>query len=251
MNDNSPRKVNVHDGHRNRVRNNVLVNGYSQLEDHRLLELLLFYAVPRGDTNELAHILLDRFGSLSGVIGAPKEELMSVKGVGESTVVFLNSLSELTLRVSSQSVKKRRTYRTPEALTELARSLYFNETTEKPYVLCFDSGMRLLCKKLLDNGNSDSSEIKQRVITQAVITSDASFAVLVHNHPFSSSEPSYADIETTRTTAVLLRKIGVALCDHIIVGCDGECSVFSLVEDLSYVLDKTILTDDSRKKVQE
>ena len=82
---------NLHAGHRERVRENVINNGFSQLEDHRLLELLLFYSIPRGDTNEIAHTLLKEFGSLGGVISAPKEELIKICGVGENTAVFLAS----------------------------------------------------------------------------------------------------------------------------------------------------------------
>ena len=71
-------KKNVHEKHRKRVRENVLKNGFKQLGDHQLLELLLFYSIPRGDTNELAHKLLNEFGGLSGVIKASPEALTKV-----------------------------------------------------------------------------------------------------------------------------------------------------------------------------
>lgn len=227
---------NVHAGHRKRVRENVMNNGFSQLEDHRLLELLLFYSVPQGDTNGIAHDLLDRFGSLGGVISASPEELMTVNGVGQSTAIYLNSLSELVFRVSTYPHKKHKSYKKSEDMAELVRSLYVNVTVEKIYVLCFDSGMRLIKKVLIGEGDSSSTEISIRKVTEAVVSTNASRVVLVHNHPFCDASPSVYDIDTTRNVAVMLRKLESVLCDHIIVGCDGDYYAISEDEQYSKVL---------------
>ena len=88
----------VHQGHRARQRKKLLENGPRAFADHELLEMLLYYAIPRRDTNELAHRLLERFGSLQGVFSAPVEELSTVEGVGENAAVLLNLVPQIWQR---------------------------------------------------------------------------------------------------------------------------------------------------------
>ena len=87
--------TNEHAGHRQRLRGQFLKNGPDSLYPHQLLELLLFYAIPQKDTNGLAHSLINRFGSLSAVLDASPEELMSVKGVGRNTAILIKAASEV------------------------------------------------------------------------------------------------------------------------------------------------------------
>ena len=98
----------MHEGHRKRLRENFLKNGLDNFQSHNVLEMLLFYTIPRSDTNETAHRLIDRFGSLSAVLEAPVEELMKVKGVGERTATFLHLIPEITrvyLKDKQENVK--------------------------------------------------------------------------------------------------------------------------------------------------
>lgn len=87
--------ANEHAGHRSRLRRQFLKNGIDSLYPHQILELLLFYAIPQKDTNGLSHALINRFGSLSGVLDASFEELMTVNGVGESTAILIKAASEV------------------------------------------------------------------------------------------------------------------------------------------------------------
>ena len=80
---------NIHAGHRKRAKAEFLARGLEGLPDHRVLELLLFYAIPQGDVNPLAHRLLEHFGSLSGVFNATHEQLTAVKGIGENTATLI------------------------------------------------------------------------------------------------------------------------------------------------------------------
>ena len=54
-------KEDVHSGHRDRLRNKFLIHGIDIFEPHEIIELILFYAIPRKDTNKLAHNLLKQF----------------------------------------------------------------------------------------------------------------------------------------------------------------------------------------------
>lgn len=93
----------VHAGHRSRMRQRFLQSGLAGFQDHEVLEFLLFYAVPRCDVNEMAHLLLDRFGTLAGVLNAPEEDLRDIAGVGPHVAHFLNLVPQLIVQMARQS----------------------------------------------------------------------------------------------------------------------------------------------------
>lgn len=213
---------NVHSGHRKRVKANVIKNGFSQLEEHKLLELMLFYSVPREDTNELAHRLINHFGSFEEVFKANIDQLKKVDGVGENTAVMIAAMGETFYRMSKAKPSKKRFYKKTEDLKELAVSLLQGENVEKVILMCFDGSKKLKRYSVISEGDNVSSEIDMKEIIKILVDSDSSIAVLAHNHPTSSAEPSAYDVDSTRMVCVTLRKIGYALADHIIIGEKGE-----------------------------
>ena len=227
MSDNSEKK-NLHAGHRERVKRNACENGFSQLEEHKLLELLLFYAIPQKDTNELAHRLLEEFGSLGEVITADVARLKRVSGVGESTAVMLSAIGEVHRRSSKRTVN-RRVFKTKEAIRELVLCALENEPNETAVVFCFDKEYRLKRQTVICRGNEFSANFESRKIISAVMESEATFAVLSHNHPIGSASPSGSDIDSTRAVSVMLRNLGYVLADHLIVSGEGE--VYSMHSD--------------------
>lgn len=224
-------KKNLHEGHRQRVKANVINNGFSQLEDHRLLELILFYSIPQGDTNGTAHLLLDEFGSLRNVFNADIDSLKRVKGVGESTAVMLNAMGEANRRIQRGEVDKRRIYKTHEDYCQLSVSHLAGATKEIAVAFYFDASDRLKKVVELSSGDETAVQIDVKKVIQNAVLNDATGVVLAHNHPGRSGEPSLSDIDATRSISVMLRKIGVKLYDHIIL--DGEDKPFSMYEDIS------------------
>ena len=212
---------NIHSGHRKRVKANVIKNGFSQLEEHKLLELMLFYSIPREDTNELAHKLINHFGSFEEVFKADVDQLKKVDGVGDNTAVLIASMGETFYRISKAKPPKKKIYKNTDDLKEFAVSLLQGEKTEKVVLACFDSKKTLKRYTVISEGDEVSSEFDMKVIIKNLVDSDSSVAVLAHNHPTSSAEPSAFDIDSTRMVCVTLRKIGYALADHIIVGENG------------------------------
>ena len=212
---------NIHSGHRKRVKANVIKNGFSQLEEHKLLELMLFYSIPREDTNELAHELINHFGSFEDVFKANVDQLKRVDGVGENTAVMIAAIGETFYRLSKAKPPKKRVYKNTDDLKELALSLLKNEKAEKVILMCFDAKRTLKRCAVISEGDEVSSEINMKEVIKNLVDSDSSIAVITHNHPISSAEPSAFDIDSTRMVCVTLRKIGYALADHIIVGENG------------------------------
>lgn len=223
---------NVHSGHRKRVKANVCKNGFSQLEDHKLLELLLFYSIPQADTNELAHLLLAEFGSFNEILKADINRLKKVKGVGENTAVLIAAAGEVFRRAQKSQMVKKQAYKTADDYKSLALSRLSGEKVEKVMIFCFDSAGRLKKTAELSSGDAASAYIDVRKAVQAVIDCDATKAVLAHNHPEGACEPSANDVDSTRTMCVMFRKLGFFLVDHIIVSEDN--TAFSMYSDSDY-----------------
>ena len=215
-------KKNVHSDHRKRVKDSVVRNGFSHLEKHQLLEILLFYSIPRKDTNDLAHNIIEHFGSLDEVFNASIEQLKKVEGVGENTAIMIATMGATYREISKAKKPQKRVYKNTEALKKLAVDLLQGENNEKVVLMCFDETKKLKHYVTISNGDKVSSEINMKEVIKNLVDTDSSIAVLAHNHPNSSAEPSASDIDSTRMVCVTLRKIGYALADHIIVGESGD-----------------------------
>ena len=215
----------VHAGHRERVRENVLKNGFEQLEDHKLLELLLFYSIPREDTNDLAHRLLNEFHSLSGVIKASPKQLQKVIGVGDNTAVLISAMGELCVRVLKEGNIKKTPYLNYEDLLNLIKSHYISESKERFLLVCLDSGFRLKLVEFISEGDSVSVDFDIKKLVTKVLECDASIVVIAHNHPNGNSTPSGSDVDVTASISVMLRKMNISLFDHIIIGEDNHYSM--------------------------
>ena len=215
-----------HDKHRERLRARFLSAGES-FEDHELLELLLFYAIPRVNTNETAHDLIDRFGSLKGVLDAGLPALKSVNGIGENSAIFLRAISELLLRYERANTNTDSHLRSKPELAAYLRALFVGTESEMSYVILFDAGKRVLLCQKLSEGYSTGNTISMREIMALVINSNAAGIILAHNHPSGKAIPSGDDIEATNLLKGMLDKIGVHLIDHFIVAGNEVCPIIN------------------------
>jgi DNA repair protein RadC len=209
-------KENLHAGHRKRKREQFLLHGMDAFSTHEALELLLFYALPRVDTNALAHVLLKRFGSLEAVLTAPVEELTRVEGVGEGAAILLRLVPEIYKR--SQLEKRRLGQHIPDsdAAAEYLITYFWNMQEEMVVLLNLDERQRVQGCHVIGSGNGSASSFQMRELVQRVLSDKASFVYLAHNHPSGVALPSRADDVTTQLVRSALHTIGVTLLDHII-----------------------------------
>ena len=213
--------MSIHTGHRSRVKTEFLARGLEGWPDHRVLELLLFYAIPQGDVNALAHALIDRFGSLAGVLDASADELKKVPGVGEHTAVLLRLIPALGGRYQEQRGSFGRLVNTPEEAADILSPYFFGARNEMVYILCLDGKRKLLGVRKVSEGSIHASDINIRRIAEEAIGLRASALYLAHNHISNLAFPSPADWETTDIIRSALAPVGLELVDHLIF-VDGD-----------------------------
>lgn len=219
----------MHENHRERVRRRFFEDGMENMPEHNVLEMLLFYCVPRKDTNELAHRLIDAFDSLAGVLEAPADRLMQIEGVGENTAAFLTMLPQVCRRYMTQRTR-------PEKLTaenrldvlEYISSLFIGYRAEAFYLLCFDAGGRLTNCCKVESGSMKNVIVDKRGLLDLAFRSSAQSVIFAHNHPNSVASPSREDVNATVELVSLFSAVDIRVLDHVIVGADDVLSMARL-----------------------
>lgn len=220
----------MHEGHRSRMRKRFLNEGLAEFSEHEVLELLLFYSRPRGDTNALAHQLVDAFGSMRGVMEASADQLMTVKGVGEETATLLTMIPALVRYYAARVEAGRVRFDTRQDCAAHCTALLAGERTEKLYALCLSANNELLGQRLLAEGSLSEVMAYPRLVVETALNYNAYGVVLCHNHPGGSATPSAADIMSTRQLRDVLRGVNIELLDHLIVS-GGEAYSMALHDD--------------------
>ena len=213
----------VHDGHRDRLRQRFLDHGLGPFAEHEALELLLYYAIPRRDTNLLAHRLINHFGSLSQVLSASMEELLSVDGVTLRGAILIHMVPQMLRRACIEK---------PGVVLNSAQSagayllrLFEGKTMEIVFQLCLDRKGRLLSCRKLSEGGISAAAVDVRAIVGNALLASASSVILAHNHPSGIALPSPEDYAATDKIRAALEAVGVPLQDHIIVAGEDYVSM--------------------------
>lgn len=220
----SESEKNIHSGHRSRVREKIKKGALETMTDHELLEYLLFHTVAYKDTNELAHRLINYFGSFHGVLDAQIDDLMQVKGVTEVTAVFLSSLKTVFKRYG-EDVNRTPKIRDVNDVAKYMEMKYLGETVEKVFMICLDGKMNIIKCEVIGEGTSCEVSIENRKVMEVAIRSNADNVILVHNHPNEIPTPSSDDIESTYLLKKMLKNVGIKLVDSIIVAGDSFVSL--------------------------
>ena len=215
----------THDGHRQRKREQFRLHGLDSFAEHEVLELLLFYAIPRRDTNSLAHDLIRRFGSLEQVFSAPIEDLEAVPGMGENAATLLKLVPQITRRARAASAAHEKILDTTERIGAFFVEHFVAEPNEIMYQLCLDAKGKLLVCHKVSEGDAAGVNLNIRKIVENALRSNAVLVALAHNHPSGVAFPSHEDKIATKMVQDALDTIGVRLVDHIIVADDDYISL--------------------------
>lgn len=217
-------KLNVHEGHRERLRNKFIDNK-EQLESHEILELLLGYSIARKDTNELAHRLIDEFGSLENVLNADTELLKGIDGVGETTACLLSLIGYVSKKDFSSTVSKKK-FSSIKDTREILTDLFKNYDHEVFYAVFLNKKNLVKGTLKIDTGLKDTVEIDFNELSRGILINKPSAVIIAHNHFSPIPEPSEEDDKTTEKIYSILKLYKVNLFDHIIISGNNYYSYF-------------------------
>ena len=215
----------IHDGHRERLRNRFRDHGLDNFSDSNVLELLLCYVIPRRDVNPVAHELLETFGSLHGVFDARTEELSKVRGVGENAALLLSLIPQISRRYQLSLREKPLAVLNSKDAGEILVPRFLHEREEVVFMLCMDAAHRVLCCREVCRGEANATELSIRRVVEMALLQNSANVVLAHNHPSGFAIPSQEDITTTRQIAHALEMVNICLFDHLIVSGDDFVSM--------------------------
>ena len=213
--------MSLHDGHRDRLRKRYMAEGLDHFTEVQVLELMLFYCIPRKDTNELAHRLLERFGSLSQVLDTRQEDLMQVEGIGENAALFLSLFPSVARYYDTNQASRVTVLKDVDECGKYLLGYFKNRINETVFLLCLDAKRKVLCCQMVGEGSVNSAGVAIRRVVEMALAANATTVVLAHNHPSGLALPSREDVMTTRRLAAALDGVDVILADHLVIA-DGD-----------------------------
>lgn len=216
----------MHENHRQRVYAEIAEVGLDHLPNHRVLEYILFFVIKRGDTNPLAHRLIQHFGSLAGVLEAEEEQLLEIEGVGPATARYLHALSGVARYYVSDKGKKNTRLATVEVRAKYLLNLFRGERKEVFYMVALDERANLIRPILIGEGASGVADVSIPRLVHEAAVSNASSVILAHNHPNKLPIPSQSDVVATATVQRSLGILGVRVLDHFVIANEEYYSMF-------------------------
>lgn len=218
----------IHDGHRQRLRKRFVQCGLNGMDDHNVLEIVLFYALPRRDTNELAHRLIERFGSISGVLEAEIDDLKQIDGLGDNAAILLKLFTQVNKRYLEQKSACPDQIKGSKAAGRYFIAKFAYEADELAYAMFLDNSNGITACREVGRGVVNATEIGVRGLVESALRCKASSVILAHNHPGGAPNPSLEDELCTKNIKNALELVGITLLDHIVVAGNAYISMSEL-----------------------
>ena len=218
------KEVNLHEGHRERLRKRALDSGLDSFNEHQTLELILSFYLPRVDTNPIAHKLIKEFGSLAKVLEAKSADLLKIDGIGEKCAAFIELVPQILKAYKKSKMQEGALITSPIEVFDYLGEMVKFVPQEEFYLICLDSNSKVLLTKMLAKGTGSQVALNLQQITQTALQTSASGIILVHNHPSGTPDPSAEDIVLTKKIYLALSLNGICVMDHIIISKDDYYS---------------------------
>lgn len=217
--------MSIHEGHRQRMRVRFEQMGLDGFQDHEILEMLLYYCIPRKNTNEIAHRLLKEFKSISRVFNASAKELERVEGVGHNTALFLTMIRQTERFFQPNEADNECILSSMDKCHKYLLKQMSARRNETVMLLCLDAKCMELGCHIVTEGSMNAANVSIRKIVDIALSTNASSVVLAHNHPSGVALPSAEDIQTTKQISLALRMVDVVLADHVVIADNDYVSL--------------------------
>lgn len=217
----------LHKGHRQRMKNKFCVNGLDGFLPHEIIELMLYYAIPRKDVNELSHQLIEKFGSVSGVIEADKMDLMSVDGIGENAAVMFGLFREVARKCMLEKTPIPPTYTTIKDIGEYFTRFFYGMKTEQIYAMIFDENKVLIDTYKVATGSERYVKVDYNVVASKALKRGARSIVIAHNHPVGSLAPSREDRESAMQLKSIFDLLQIEFIDFLTISGKYYVTMFN------------------------
>lgn len=202
------------------MRMRIINGGIGNLQEHEVLEYLLYSFIPRKDTNAIAHTLIKEFGSLYEIFNAKPEFLQAVSGMTENASLFLSVMGDIIRNYGTDtSAQSARTYLiTHGEVKEYLGSNLAGLNEERFYAVALDGRNKIVGEKVWNSGNRASVNVSVSDIVRFAQAAKAVSVLIAHNHPTGRTTPSGADVKLTRQIYEVFSALGIVLQDHLIFG---------------------------------
>lgn len=211
-----------HYGHRSRIRDRVKKEGLDNFQDYQVLEYALSFVIPYKDTNPLAHRLINRFGSLTGVLEADEEQLKEMDGMGEVSSHFLTSIIKIYNFYEKEKVNKFAILKRPCETFNYVKCLFAGKLVEELYMVSLTPSSKIVKTEKVSQGTNNEAKVAIRTITDNISRNKVNNVIIAHNHPGGDSIPSEDDDRLTKALVTSLALNDCYLVDHMIIGSDGK-----------------------------
>lgn len=210
----------MHEGHRNRMRERLFSDDET-LRDHELLEILLFGSLPRRNTNDIAHRLIETFGGLAGVFRADRQQLLCVEGVGETTAALIKGIALCMERVDRSDNLQLPTATNFEKVSEYFIRRFHGSVQETMELYTADQREQMTLAARFTTNEADRVAVAPEALGKIIVSKHPYCIILVHNHPFASCDPSPQDDLFTKQVQLMCAMHNVRFYDHLIVSDTG------------------------------
>lgn len=217
----------MHENHRARMQARVERDGLESLAEHEALEYLLFLAIPRQDTNELAHRLIQHFGDFCKVMEAEPDELMQVDGIGPKSARLIATVMAFSRYYDLKKRKVRLALNKAETAIDYVRPLFRGVQNEQLYLILLDDACRPVQDLRIAEGVPNRVTVDTRKLLRTIARTNSTCGILAHNHPTGLAIPSEADRLTTYRIMEVTGQLGFMIMDHIIIAGEDGCSMLN------------------------
>ncbi len=216
----------LHDEHRKRMDEKVKTMGIDNMPEHEILEMLLFAVIPRGNTNEIAKELCEKFGGLGNVLTAEPEELTEIRGIGYRAAQFLTTLPQFTGAIERSLNFPQCKITNREMAKAYVKTFFFGKLTETFYLISLSSTGKIIGKSKISDGTTDEVHAYTRTVAEIALKNKAHSVILAHNHPGGTKNASVADVNFTNKVIEALKVLQIEVSDSLIVASGEVTSMF-------------------------